>query len=117
MLCGTEAARARALLLIITGEGTHVAGCRHAGARGHGGVEQRKAVLPELEVDLALPEPPSKRARRALKKGKPARAAKHASDDDDLDGLDAEQQLAAADRKPRRSGRRTASGSATCPSR
>ncbi|EFX03585.1 RNA-binding protein [Grosmannia clavigera kw1407] len=27
--------------------------------------------LPELEVDVSLPEPPSKRAKRALKKGKP----------------------------------------------
>ncbi|ROT41229.1 hypothetical protein SODALDRAFT_330950 [Sodiomyces alkalinus F11] len=32
--------------------------------------KKRKAELEELEVDLKAPEPPSKRARRALKKGK-----------------------------------------------
>ncbi len=37
--------------------------------------------LPELEVDLSLPEPPSKRAKRALKKGKPL-PAKPKSDDE-----------------------------------
>jgi len=33
--------------------------------------KKRKADLEELEVDLEAPEPPSKRAKRALKKGKP----------------------------------------------
>ncbi|KAH8170671.1 RNA recognition motif domain-containing protein [Sarocladium implicatum] len=42
---------------------------------------KRKADLEELEVDVDAPEPPSKRAKRALKKGK-ALPAKAASDDD-----------------------------------
>lgn len=45
---------------------------------------KRKADLEELEVNLEAPEPPSKRARRALKKGK-SLPAKAASDDEDLD--------------------------------
>lgn len=48
---------------------------------------KRKADIDEIEVDLAAPEPPSKRAKRALKKGK-ALPAKSGSDnnnnDDDL---------------------------------
>lgn len=42
---------------------------------------KRKSAMDEIEVDLALPEPPSKRARRALKKGKPL-PAKNDSDDE-----------------------------------
>ncbi|KAL6878772.1 hypothetical protein J3F83DRAFT_255710 [Trichoderma novae-zelandiae] len=48
---------------------------------------KRKAVVEEIEVDVTAPEPPSKRARRALKKGKPL-PAKPSSDDEkeDKDG-------------------------------
>ena len=39
--------------------------------------KKRKSALAEIQVDLSLPEPPSKKARRALKKGKalPAKPA------------------------------------------
>ncbi|KAH8158099.1 hypothetical protein CIB48_g10148 [Xylaria polymorpha] len=47
--------------------------------------KKRKTQLDEIEVDLNLPEPPSKKAKRLLKKGKPL-PAKPASDDED-DGL------------------------------
>ncbi|KAH6696938.1 hypothetical protein F5X68DRAFT_196370 [Plectosphaerella plurivora] len=43
--------------------------------------KKRKADLEELEVDVTAPEPPSKRAKRALKKGKPL-PPKPDSDDD-----------------------------------
>ena len=46
---------------------------------------KRKADVEELEVDLEAPEPPSKRARRALKKGK-ALPEKPKSDDEGEDG-------------------------------
>ncbi|KAH0498280.1 hypothetical protein TgHK011_005540 [Trichoderma gracile] len=48
---------------------------------------KRKAVVEEIEVDVNAPEPPSKRARRALKKGKPL-PTKPSSDDEkeDKDG-------------------------------
>ncbi|KAL1902918.1 Nucleolar protein 13 [Sporothrix stenoceras] len=51
--------------------------------------KKRKAAnddVPEIEVDLTLPEPPSKRAKRALKKGK-VLPAKPKSDDEDEDDL------------------------------
>lgn len=49
---------------------------------------KRKTNLEEIEVDVNLPEPPSKKARRALKKGKPvstksAGGDKKNDDDDD----------------------------------
>ncbi|KAK4148028.1 uncharacterized protein C8A04DRAFT_8561 [Dichotomopilus funicola] len=44
--------------------------------------KKRKPALDEIEVDLNLPEPPSKKARRALKKGK-ALPTKPKSDDED----------------------------------
>ena len=50
--------------------------------------KKRKAALPELEVDLSQPEPPSKKAKRALKKGKPLPAPKAPGDADAADGLD-----------------------------
>lgn len=52
---------------------------------------KRKAEVEELEVNLEAPEPPSKRARRALKKGKalPKKAA--SDDDDDLQEKDEEE--------------------------
>ncbi|PHH62352.1 hypothetical protein CDD81_7214 [Ophiocordyceps australis] len=51
----------------------------------HAASTKRKAVVQEIQVDLSAPEPPSKRARRALKKGKSLDAKKQDSDDDDDD--------------------------------
>ncbi|GAW20949.1 hypothetical protein ANO14919_104620 [Xylariales sp. No.14919] len=48
--------------------------------------KKRKTQLDEIEVDLALPEPPSKKAKRLLKKGKPL-PTKPNSDDEADDGL------------------------------
>lgn len=48
--------------------------------------KKRKTQLDEIEVDLELPEPPSKKAKRLLKKGKPL-PAKPTSDDEADDGL------------------------------
>ncbi|KAI2624078.1 hypothetical protein GGS21DRAFT_326898 [Xylaria nigripes] len=48
--------------------------------------KKRKTELDEIEVDLSLPEPPSKKAKRLLKKGKPL-PSKPASDDEADDGL------------------------------
>lgn len=48
---------------------------------------KRKIDVEEIEVDLTAPEPPSKRARRALKKGK-ALPAKQDSDDERKEGKD-----------------------------
>ncbi|KAK3307989.1 uncharacterized protein B0T15DRAFT_92650 [Chaetomium strumarium] len=45
--------------------------------------KKRKSALTEIEVDLSLPEPPSKKARRALKKGKTLPAKPSSSDDED----------------------------------
>ncbi|KAK9445750.1 Nucleotide-binding, alpha-beta plait [Metarhizium brunneum] len=42
---------------------------------------KRKSAIDQIEVDLTLPEPPSKRARRALKKGKPLPAKNDSSDE------------------------------------
>ena len=54
--------------------------------------KKRGAPLPEIEVDLKLPEPPSKKARRALKRGKPLQPTAKSEDekdpDDDEDGGD-----------------------------
>ncbi|KAH6641674.1 hypothetical protein F5144DRAFT_564551 [Chaetomium tenue] len=44
--------------------------------------KKRKSTLDEIQVDLSLPEPPSKKARRALKKGK-ALPVKPTSDDEE----------------------------------
>ncbi|KAK3181842.1 Nucleolar protein 13 [Lecanicillium sp. MT-2017a] len=64
---------------------------------------KRKASVDEIEVDLAAPEPPSKRARRALKKGKSA-TAKPVDDHDkgDLEEDDEKETKAKSD-KPARS--------------
>lgn len=43
--------------------------------------KKRKSQVEEIEVDLSLPEPPSKKAKRLLKKGKPL-PVKPASDDE-----------------------------------
>ena len=43
--------------------------------------KKRKSQVDEIEVDLSLPEPPSKKAKRLLKKGKPL-PVKPASDDE-----------------------------------
>ncbi|KAL2130604.1 hypothetical protein VTI74DRAFT_6188 [Chaetomium olivicolor] len=45
--------------------------------------KKRKTALTEIEVDLSLPEPPSKKARRALKKGKILPTKLASSDDED----------------------------------
>lgn len=52
---------------------------------------KRKAALEEIEVDVAAPEPPSKRARRALKKGK-ALPAKADIDDENKNGVTGEKE-------------------------
>lgn len=44
--------------------------------------KKRKSALDEIQVDLSLPEPPSKKARRALKKGKTL-PVKPTSDDEE----------------------------------
>ncbi|KAG5950348.1 hypothetical protein E4U53_005230 [Claviceps sorghi] len=56
---------------------------------GNGAVTKRK-TMDEIEVNLALPEPPSKRARRALKKGKtlPPKSGNRTDNDDDDDDDD-----------------------------
>ncbi|KOS20087.1 Nucleolar protein 13 [Escovopsis weberi] len=70
---------------------------------------KRKAAVEEIEVDLQAPEPPSKKARRALKKGK-AVPAKPSSDkhkdkdnDDDIheDGEDGPKKEGKKEGKPR----------------
>ncbi|KAI0472781.1 hypothetical protein GGR56DRAFT_582300 [Xylariaceae sp. FL0804] len=48
--------------------------------------QKRKSQIDEIEVDLSLPEPPSKKAKRLIKKGKPV-PAKPDSDDEPDDGL------------------------------
>ena len=54
---------------------------------------KRKSAIDELEVDLAAPEPPSKRAKRALKKGKslPKKSDNDNDNDDDLTKDDTEE--------------------------
>ncbi|GAO17102.1 hypothetical protein UVI_02026350 [Ustilaginoidea virens] len=58
----------------------------------HAAAASKRKTMDEIAVDLALPEPPSKRARRALKKGKqlPAKPSNSSGsredDDDDDDG-------------------------------
>jgi RNA recognition motif-containing protein len=42
--------------------------------------KKRKAVVEEIEVDITAPEPPSKKALRALKKGKPLPPSKSGAD-------------------------------------
>lgn len=52
--------------------------------------KKRKAAnadVPEIEVDLSLPEPPSKRAKRALKKGKALPAKPKSDDEEEEDDL------------------------------
>ncbi|KAJ1326336.1 nucleolin [Microdochium nivale] len=45
--------------------------------------KKRKAELEEIEVDLTLPEPPSKKAKRMLKKGKTLPVKKDSDDEED----------------------------------
>ncbi|KAG6036061.1 hypothetical protein E4U41_005778 [Claviceps citrina] len=54
------------------------------------GAATKRKTMDEIAVDLALPEPPSKRARRALKRGKslPAKSAKGHDKDEDQDNGD-----------------------------
>lgn len=68
---------------------------------GNGAAVKRKKTMDEIAVDLALPEPPSKRARRALKKGKtlpPKTNGGGGIDDKDKDG-DEEEDREKKDRK------------------
>lgn len=58
--------------------------------------KKRKADQPELEVDLTLPEPPSKKAKRALKKGKPLPPKKDSDDEREGSKDDAHAAAAAA---------------------
>ncbi|KAI1170458.1 hypothetical protein F4777DRAFT_119042 [Nemania sp. FL0916] len=60
--------------------------------------KKRKTQLDEIEVDINLPEPPSKRAKRLLKKGKPL-PVKPASDDEVDDGLPIPKTKDAKDKK------------------
>ena len=60
--------------------------------------KKRKTQLDEIEVDLNLPEPPSKKAKRLLKKGKPL-PVKPNSDDEADDGLDVPKTKDAKDKK------------------
>jgi RNA recognition motif-containing protein len=56
--------------------------------------KKRKTSVPEIAVDLSLPEPPSKKAKRALKKGKPLpikpQSDSEAEDADEKAGADGE---------------------------
>ncbi|KAG6013415.1 hypothetical protein E4U54_006773 [Claviceps lovelessii] len=56
------------------------------------GAATKRKTMDEIELNLALPEPPSKRARRALKKGKtlPLKTGSAGDDDDDDDDQDGE---------------------------
>ncbi|KAJ3578477.1 hypothetical protein NPX13_g2091 [Xylaria arbuscula] len=60
--------------------------------------KKRKTQLDEIEVDLSLPEPPSKKAKRLLKKGKPL-PVKPNSDDEADDGLDVPKTKVTKDKK------------------
>ncbi|KAB5525724.1 RNA-binding protein rnp24-like protein [Coniochaeta sp. 2T2.1] len=57
--------------------------------------KKRKTSVPEIAVDLSLPEPPSKKAKRLLKKGK-ALPPKPASDDEGGADTDDPERAAAA---------------------
>jgi RNA recognition motif-containing protein len=63
--------------------------------------KKRKTALDEIQVDLSLPEPPSKKARRALKKGKTL-PAKPTSDDEGEGGEDSEDGKAKDDKKKKK---------------
>ncbi|KAF5021175.1 hypothetical protein F66182_6764 [Fusarium sp. NRRL 66182] len=56
---------------------------------------KRKIELEEIEVDVDAPEPPSKRAKRALKKGKKLPAKQDSDDDDDDDDKEGKDKKAA----------------------
>jgi RNA recognition motif-containing protein len=60
--------------------------------------KKRKTSVPEIAVDLSLPEPPSKKAKRLLKKGK-ALPPKPASDDEAEPGEDGNNTADGADAK------------------
>lgn len=66
--------------------------------------KKRKTVdIPEIEVDINLPEPPSKKAKRALKKGKTLAPKAADSDNNNDDNDDDEQTTATATTKKERS--------------
>ncbi|KAK0720744.1 hypothetical protein B0H67DRAFT_600153 [Lasiosphaeris hirsuta] len=48
--------------------------------------KRKSTALKEIEVDLTLPEPPSKKIRRAIRKGKPIPKKQNSSDDEGEDG-------------------------------
>ncbi|KAI0393339.1 hypothetical protein F5Y17DRAFT_312897 [Xylariaceae sp. FL0594] len=50
--------------------------------------KKRKTQIEEIEVDLNLPEPPSKKAKRLLKKGKPLPTKPSSDDEEADDGLE-----------------------------
>ncbi|KAK4453829.1 hypothetical protein QBC34DRAFT_194669 [Podospora aff. communis PSN243] len=64
--------------------------------------KRKSSALKEIEVDLKLPEPPSKKARRALKKGKTL-PAKPKSDDEDDDEDDDDKKAEDGKKKKERS--------------
>ncbi|RYP65900.1 hypothetical protein DL769_006186 [Monosporascus sp. CRB-8-3] len=49
--------------------------------------KKRKSQVEEIEVDLSLPEPPSKKAKRLLKKGKPLPVKPASEDEAEDDGV------------------------------
>ncbi|KAK0626905.1 hypothetical protein B0T14DRAFT_511296, partial [Immersiella caudata] len=64
--------------------------------------KRKSSALKEIEVDLKLPEPPSKKARRALKKGKtlPAKPSSDDEEDEDGDGKKTEEGKKKKERSP-----------------
>ena len=73
---------------------------QHEKKRKDSSSKKRKTAIDEIQVDLSLPEPPSKKARRALKKGKTL-PAKPTSDDDEA-GEDEEDGKAKDDKKKKK---------------
>lgn len=69
--------------------------------------KKRKTSVPEIEVDLSLPEPPSKKAKRLLKKGK-ALPPKPTSDDEAAahDGDESKAASGEADAKKKGAGKK-----------
>ncbi|KAM7223377.1 hypothetical protein V8F06_001254 [Rhypophila decipiens] len=67
--------------------------------------KKRKTTVPEIEVDLTQPEPPSKKARRALKKGKtlPTKPQSGDEDDDEAEGKTKTGEAKKDDKKKERS--------------
>ncbi|KAK3365776.1 hypothetical protein B0T24DRAFT_682850 [Lasiosphaeria ovina] len=64
--------------------------------------KKRKSTIDEIAVDLTLPEPPSKKARRLLKKGKTLPVKAHSSDEEGDDDDDKAAAGAAEDAKKKK---------------